>query len=271
MPSDRPIVLVGAGNMGGAILRGWIETEMHGGDIFVADPGISDEFKAYLDRHCIRYGASMPKGMKASVMMLAIKPQMMDKVLPSLVDGVADDTLIVSIAAGTTMAKMKSYLPMGKIMRAMPNTPAMVGRGITGIVADIGIDTKSRDMITKLLQVCGPVVWLDDEAQIDAVTALSGSGPAYVFLLAECMAEAGHKAGLDKDIAMQLARATVSGAGELMQQSNDDAQVLRENVTSPGGTTAAALAVLMAEGGMQQLFDTAIAAAKLRSEELAKS
>lgn len=270
MSLDGSIVLVGAGNMGGAILRGWIDSKVDPANIFVSDPGLSYEFKVYLDTHSIGHGATMPEGMKASVLMIAIKPQMMDKVLPSLVNGTDDGTLIVSIAAGTTISKMKSFLPSGKIVRAMPNTPAMVGRGITGIAAEDGVDARSRDKITKLLEVCGPVVWLDNEAQIDAVTALSGSGPAYVFLLAECMAEAGRKAGLDRDIAMKLARETVSGAGELMRQSEDDANVLRQNVTSPGGTTAAALSVLMAEGGMQELFDTAIAAAKLRSEELAK-
>lgn len=270
MSPDRPIVLVGAGNMGGAILRGWIENKVDPANIFVSDPGLPDEFKAYLDDHSVKYGAAMPEGMKAAVLMIAIKPQMMEKVLPSLVSGTDDGTLIVSIAAGTTISKMKSFLPLGKIIRTMPNTPAMVGRGITGIAAEAGIDASSRDEITKLLEVCGSVVWLDNEAQIDAVTALSGSGPAYVFLLAECMAEAGRKVGLNRDIAMKLACETVSGAGELMRQSDDDANILREKVTSPGGTTAAALSVLMAEGGMQELFDTAIAAAKLRSEELAK-
>lgn len=270
MSPDRPIVLVGAGNMGGAILRGWIESKVDPTNIFVSDPGLSADFKTYLDRYSIRYGAAMPEGMKASVLMIAIKPQMMENVLPSLINGTDDDTLIVSIAAGTTISKMKSFLPSGKIIRAMPNTPAMVGRGVTGMAGEDGIDISSRDKITKLLEVCGPVVWLENEAQIDAVTALSGSGPAYVFLLAECMAEAGRKAGLDRDVAMKLARETVSGAGELMRQSDDDANILRQNVTSPGGTTAAALSILMADGGMQELFDAAIAAAKLRSEELAK-
>lgn len=270
MLPDRPVVLVGAGNMGGAMLRGWIKNGIDPTNLFVSDPGLSGEFKVYLDKHSIRYGAAMPEGTKASVLVIAIKPQMMEKVLPSLAGSADDETLIVSIAAGTTISKMKSFLTSGKIVRAMPNTPAMVGRGITGIAADEGIDASSRDRITKLLEVCGPVVWLDDETQIDAVTALSGSGPAYVFLLAECMAEAGRKVGLDGDVAMKLACATVSGAGELMRQSDQDANVLRENVTSPGGTTAAALSVLMAEDGMQELFDAAIAAAKLRSEELAK-
>lgn len=270
MSSDRPIVLVGAGNMGGAILRGWIENEIDPTNIYVSDPGLSFEFKEYLDGHSIQHGTAIPEGLKASVLMVAIKPQMMEKVLPSLVGGVDDDTLIVSVAAGTTITKMKSFLPLGKIIRAMPNTPAMVGRGITGIAAEDGIDANSQDKITRLLEVCGPVIWLDDEAQIDAVTAVSGSGPAYVFLLAECMAEAGRKAGLDADIAMKLARETVSGAGELMHQSDDDANILREKVTSPGGTTAAALSVLMDEDGMQRIFDAAISAAKSRSEELAK-
>ncbi|MEW7006407.1 pyrroline-5-carboxylate reductase [Lentilitoribacter sp. EG35] len=270
MLPDRPLVLVGAGNMGGAILRGWIKSDIDPATIYVSDPGLSSELQQYLDKHSIRHGAAMPDDMIASILMVAIKPQMMENVLPNFVSGVDDDTLIVSIAAGTTISKMKSFLPSGKIVRAMPNTPAMVGRGITGIAAEDGVSTNSREEITKLLEVCGPVAWLDNEEQIDAVTAVSGSGPAYVFLLAECMAEAGCKAGLDREIAMRLARETVSGAGELMRQSEDAANVLRENVTSPGGTTAAALSVLMADEGMQKLFDAAIAAAKLRSEELAK-
>jgi pyrroline-5-carboxylate reductase len=155
------------------------------------------------------------------------------------------------------------------MVRAMPNTPAMVGRGVTGAFANSGVSDQQRERVHSLLRVSGPVEWVPAEADIDAVTALSGSGPAYVFYLVECMAEAGRKLGLQADLAMRLARETVAGAGELMHQSPDDASRLRENVTSPGGTTAAALAVLMAEDGMQPLFDAALAAARKRAEELA--
>jgi pyrroline-5-carboxylate reductase len=151
----------------------------------------------------------------------------------------------------------------------MPNTPAMIGRGVTGAFANGRVTDAQRELVHSLLKVSGPVEWVATESDIDAVTALSGSGPAYVFYLVECMAEAGRKAGLPADLAMRLARETVAGAGELLHQSPDDASRLRQNVTSPGGTTAAALAVLMAEDGMQPLFDKAIAAARTRAEELA--
>jgi len=151
----------------------------------------------------------------------------------------------------------------------MPNTPAMVGRGVTGAFANPRVTAKQRDGVNALLRVSGPVEWVPAESDIDSVTALSGSGPAYVFYLVECMAEAGRKLGLQADLAMRLARETVAGAGELLHQSPDDAARLRQNVTSPGGTTAAALSVLMAEDGMQPLFDQALAAARKRAEELA--
>lgn len=154
------------------------------------------------------------------------------------------------------------------MVRAMPNTPAMVGRGVTGAYANPKVSDSQREQVEALLRVSGPVEWVVSESDIDAVTAVSGSGPAYVFYLVECMAEAGRKLGLPADLAMRLARETVSGAGELLHQSPEDASKLRQNVTSPGGTTAAALAVLMAEDGMQPLFDEAIAAARKRAEEL---
>lgn len=154
------------------------------------------------------------------------------------------------------------------MVRAMPNTPAMIGRGVTGAFANERVNEAQRAQVDALLKVSGPVEWVTSERDIDAVTAVSGSGPAYVFYLVECMAEAGRKAGLPADLAMRLARETVSGAGELMHRSPEPASRLRQNVTSPGGTTAAALSVLMAEEGMQPLFDKAIAAARQRAEEL---
>jgi pyrroline-5-carboxylate reductase len=271
MSTDRPIVLLGAGNMGGAVLRGWMDHDLMVAPFYVADPGLSADMAKLLDECGISHGPSVPSDAKASVLVLAIKPQMMDKVLPSVLPCVDENTLIVSIAAGTTIAVIKSHIAEGLVVRAMPNTPAMIGRGITGVMAEDGLSAEGRELITQLLSVCGPVEWFEDESTIDAVTAVSGSGPAYVFLLAEVMAQAGINAGLEPELAMRLARETVSGAGELMRRSDNDASTLRQNVTSPGGTTAAALAVLMAEDdGMQQIFDRAILAAKTRSEELAK-
>lgn len=269
MSPERPIILVGAGNMGGAILKGWVADGVDTGSIYVADPGLNADMKAYLDQNNIRYFEAAPSDVTASVLMLAVKPQVMEKVAPGFMSSVDQNTLVVSIAAGVTIAFLKSQFSEGYVVRTMPNTPAMVGRGITGIVAEDGVDKAGRELIGKLMGVCGSVEWLDDEKHLDALTAVSGSGPAYVYLLAECMAEAGRKAGLDEQLAMRLARATVSGAGELMQQSPEAASTLRQNVTSPGGTTAAALSVLMGDDAMQELFDRAIAAAKIRSEELA--
>ena len=157
------------------------------------------------------------------------------------------------------------------MVRAMPNTPAMIGRGVTGAFANAAVGADARARVDALLKVRGQVEWVETEADIDAVTAVSGSGPAYVFYLVECMAEAGRKAGLQADLAMRLARETVAGAGELLHRSPDTAATLRQNVTSPGGTTAAALAVLMAEDGLQPVFDAAVAAARRRAEELGRA
>jgi pyrroline-5-carboxylate reductase len=200
---------------------------------------------------------------------LAVKPQLMDTVLPSIKKLVGSDTVIVSIAAGKTLSYLETQLGAAAMVRAMPNTPAMVGRGVTGAYANAAVSEEQRTQVHNLLKVSGPVEWVAGEGDIDAVTAVSGSGPAYVFYLVECMAEAGRKLGLPADLAMRLARETVAGAGELLHQSPEDASRLRQNVTSPGGTTAAALSVLMAPEGMQPLFDEAIAAARKRAEELA--
>jgi pyrroline-5-carboxylate reductase len=210
-----------------------------------------------------------PAGLKAGVLFLAVKPQVMEAVLPAVKSVVGPQTVVVSVAAGKTLAFLEKHLGEAAMVRAMPNTPAMVGRGVTGAYANARVSAEQRDGVNALLRVSGPVEWVPSESDIDSVTALSGSGPAYVFYLVECMAEAGRKLGLQADLAMRLARETVAGAGELLHQSPDDAARLRQNVTSPGGTTAAALSVLMAEDGMQPLFDEALAAARKRAEELA--
>jgi pyrroline-5-carboxylate reductase len=193
----------------------------------------------------------------------------MEAVLPTVKSVVGPQTVVVSVAAGKTLAFLEKHLGEAAMVRAMPNTPAMIGRGVTGAFANARVSAEQRDGVNALLRVSGPVEWVPSESDIDSVTAVSGSGPAYVFYLVECMAEAGRKLGLQADLAMRLARETVAGAGELLHQSPDDAARLRQNVTSPGGTTAAALSVLMAEDGMQPLFDQALAAARKRAEELA--
>ncbi len=264
-----PIVLIGAGNMGGAMLAGWLKSGISGSDLLVIDPGPPPAMAKLIADNGARHVTAAPEGLKAGVLFLAVKPQVMGAVLPPLKGLVGPETVVVSVAAGTTLSFMQSHLGEAAMVRAMPNTPAMIGRGVTGAFANGAVSAEKRELVHNLLKVSGPVEWVRTEADIDAVTAVSGSGPAYVFYLVECMAEAGRKAGLKADLAMRLARETVAGAGELLHQSPDDASKLRQNVTSPGGTTAAALNILMADDGMQPLFDKAIAAARKRAEELA--
>jgi pyrroline-5-carboxylate reductase len=246
-----------------------LKSGIAGETILVIDPGPPPAMARLIADNGVRHETTAPEGVKAGVLFLAVKPQMMAKVLPSLKALVGPQTVVVSVAAGTTLGTMRSHLGECAMVRAMPNTPAMIGRGITGAFANDSVSKAARVLVHDLLKVSGPVEWVETEADIDAVTAVSGSGPAYVFYLVECMAEAGRKAGLQADLAMRLARETVAGAGELLHQSPDDAAKLRQNVTSPGGTTAAALSFLMADDGMQPLFDKAIAAARKRAEELA--
>ncbi|WP_267550004.1 pyrroline-5-carboxylate reductase [Rhizobium rhizogenes] len=267
--SSGPILLIGAGNMGGALLTGWLKNGVPGSSVIVVDPNPSEPMRKMIADAGASHVTGVPAGVTAGVLFIAVKPQMMDAVLPPLKATVGDNTVVVSIAAGKTLAALEAHLGEAPMVRAMPNTPAMVGRGVTGAFANDRVAESQRQLVQNLLKVSGPVEWVPGEADIDSVTAVSGSGPAYVFYLVECMAEAGRKLGLQADLAMRLARETVAGAGELLHQSPDDAARLRQNVTSPGGTTAAALGVLMAEDGMQPLFDAALEAARKRAQELA--
>jgi pyrroline-5-carboxylate reductase len=266
--SAAPLVLIGAGNMGGAMLSGWLKSGVDASAILVIDPSLSDARKSEIEAVGAKHAAAAPEGLAAGILFLAVKPQLMATVLPPLKALVGSGTVVVSVAAGTTLAFLQSHLGEAGMVRAMPNTPAMIGRGVTGAYANPKVSEAQRAAVHDLLKVSGPVEWVASETDIDAVTAVSGSGPAYVFYLVECMAEAGRKLGLPADLAMRLARETVAGAGELLHRSQDEASRLRQNVTSPGGTTAAALAVLMAEDGMQPLFDTALSAARKRAVEL---
>ncbi|MFT4000212.1 MAG: pyrroline-5-carboxylate reductase [Rhizobium sp.] len=267
--SSGPIVLIGAGNMGGALLTGWLKNGVPGSSVIVADPNPAEPMRKMIADAGASHVTEAPAGVKAGVLFIAVKPQVLDAVLPAFKSVVGEGTVVVSIAAGKTLSSLEKHLGDLAMVRAMPNTPAMVGRGVTGAFANARTSERQRQLVQNLLKVSGPVEWVPGEADIDAVTAVSGSGPAYVFYLVECMAEAGRKLGLQADLAMRLARETVAGAGELLHQSPDDASRLRQNVTSPGGTTAAALGVLMAEDGMQPLFDAALEAARKRAQELA--
>lgn len=264
-----PVVLVGAGNMGGAMMRGWVLAGIPAEAVVVVDPSPSEDIRRFCDEKRILRVDAPPADMKAGVLFVAVKPQMMDDALPGVASLVGERTVSVSVAAGTTIATLERYLGPTAIVRAMPNTPALVGRGITAAVPNGAVNDEQRRRVDELLKASGPVEWLDEESAINAVTAVSGSGPAYVFYLTECMAEAGRKAGLPADVAMRLARATVSGAGELMYRAEEEISVLRRNVTSPNGTTAAALDVFMAGDGLAPLVERAVAAAKRRAEELA--
>ena len=260
------IVLAGAGKMGGAMLSGWLAQGVAADRLAVIDPAPSDDITS-LTAKGLRINPTQPGDVAALV--IAVKPQMFADAAPQLRTLVKPATLVTSIMAGVPIAKL-SQACGGKVVRAMPNTPAAIGRGITVAVAEAGVGQQQRDIADALLSATGSVEWIDDEALMDAVTAVSGSGPAYVFLLAEELARAGIAAGLSPELATRLARETVAGSGELLHRSDLTSETLRKNVTSPGGTTAAALEVLMGPGGFQPLLTRAVAAAAKRSRELAK-
>ncbi len=263
------VLLVGAGKMGGALLEGWLTHGLSPANIAVLDPAPPADMATFLKEQKIermpRPGAFMP-----DAVVVAVKPQVAGEVVPKIAAFLRPKTLVLSIMAGRTMASLEKDLPPGSlIVRGMPNTPASIGRGITVAVANHYVCTGTKVYATELLSAVGAVEWIEDEALMDAVTAVSGSGPAYVFLLAEALAQAGVDAGLPPELAGKLARETIAGSGELLHRSSLDAAQLRENVTSPGGTTAAALEVLMGKDGFQSLLQRAIAAATKRSRELA--
>lgn len=263
----NPLVLVGAGKMGGALLSGWLASGLDPLAVIAIDPAPPADTAALLSAARIVPRADVPAA-AARVIVVAVKPQLMTAVLPGLKPLVGPETIVLSIAAGKTIARFTAVLGDVAVVRAMPNTPAQVGRGITAAVANARATADDRGLVTTLLRAVGDVAWLDDEGLIDAVTAISGSGPAYVFHFVECLAEAGERLGLSPELAARFARATVEGAGELLHRSELTPAELRRNVTSPGGTTAAALAVLAAEDGLVPLIARAAAAAKQRSEEL---
>jgi pyrroline-5-carboxylate reductase len=262
------IVLAGAGKMGGALLAGWLARGLDACDVAVVDPHPTDEISALTARGIRINPPSQDVGAVAALV-VAVKPQVFREAGPTLRPFVGANTLVLSIMAGTTIADI-SEVCGGAVVRAMPNTPAAIGRGITVAVPASTVGAGQRAMADALLRATGVVEWIDDETLMDAVTAVSGSGPAYVFLLAEELARAGVEAGLPAALATMLARETVAGSGELLRRSELDSATLRQNVTSPGGTTAAALDILMAADGMPSLLTRAVAAATKRSKQLAK-
>jgi pyrroline-5-carboxylate reductase len=262
------IALAGAGKMGGAMLTGWLAGGLDPKRVAVIEPHPSDDIRALATKG-VRLNPSPNEIGDVGTLVVALKPQMFREAGTMLKSFVGSSTLVVSIMAGITIAALEEVCG-GSVVRAMPNTPAAIGRGITVAVAANHVSAAQRAVADALLRATGSVEWVDDEGLMDAVTAVSGSGPAYVFLLAEELARAGVEAGLPLGLATKLARETVAGSGELLHRSDAPSATLRENVTSPGGTTAAALEVLMGDGGMQQLMTRAVAAATRRSKELAK-
>jgi pyrroline-5-carboxylate reductase len=268
---QRPLVLVGAGKMGGALLSGWLDKGLAPAQVFVRDPQPSADIARLVAERGIPLNFSVADiaARKPAVVLLAVKPQSMEQVLPDLAPLVSPETIFISIAAGTSLHRLKELLGAeARIVRAMPNTPSAVGRGVTVACANALVTAEQRALATALLAAVGEADWVESEPLIDAVTAISGSGPAYLFYMTECLAAAGEALGLEAGLAMRLARATVSGAGEMLHRLDEPAATLRKNVTSPGGTTAAALDVLMGEGGLSPLIRRAALAARDRAREL---
>jgi pyrroline-5-carboxylate reductase len=263
------VVLVGAGKMGGAMLEGWLALGLDPAAVVAVEPQPAPELSA-LAKRGLRLNPPPQTVGAAAAVVIAVKPQVAPEILPKLAPYLGDGTVALSIMAGRTLGFLEQALPKRvALVRAMPNTPAAIGRGITVAVPNPTVSPGQRMLVHALLSATGAVEWVDDETLMDAVTAVSGSGPAYVFLLAETLARAGIAAGLPEELAGRLARATVAGSGELLHRSPLDPAVLRQNVTSPGGTTAAALDVLMASDGLDPLMRKAVAAATRRSKELA--
>jgi pyrroline-5-carboxylate reductase len=264
------LVLVGAGKMGGAMMEGWLKAGVAPKQIVALDPSPPPEVLKIIETRSIRHNVPVASIEDAEAVILAVKPQLAEEVLPGIAPLTSSKPLFLSIIAGKTIASFEHHFGAGAaIIRTIPNTPAAIGRGITAMSANKNVSAKQMALAEELLSSIGEVVKVENEGMIDACTAVSGSGPAYVFYMTECLAAAGEHVGLPADLAMKLARATVAGSGELMRQSGIDAATLRQNVTSPKGTTYAALQVLMADDGMKPMFEKAIAAAAKRAKELA--
>ena len=266
MSDGVTVLLIGCGKMGGAMLAGW--RQWPGFSAAVVEPHAPVEGDAAVQIYAD--GAKLPDDFRPDAVVVAVKPQEMDKVAPAYKRYVRPETVFLSIAAGKTISSFEGYWGEGAcIVRAMPNTPAAVGRGVTVLVANPHVSADQRGLCQRLLEAVGSVEWVEDEGLLDAVTAVSGGGPAYVFLLMEAMADAGVAAGLPRALSESIARATVEGSGELSRQSSEKPETLRKNVMSPGGTTAEAVGVLDTAEGIRPLFERAIAAATKRSRELA--
>ncbi|MBS0223239.1 MAG: pyrroline-5-carboxylate reductase [Proteobacteria bacterium] len=254
--------------MGLALLKGWLKSGREGSDIVVVDPSPGDELRTLASVQEIPLMATVDQKVRAGAIVLAVKPQISTAVLGAIKSAAGKQTIVISIMAGTKLATLRTALPhAGAIVRAMPNLPASVGRGMTVAVSEGSARDSDLAAARALLEATGAFEWLGDEGLLDVVTGLSGSGPAYVFYLVECLTKAGIDLGLQPHIAEKLARSTVEGAGELLYQSERTPKELRDQVTSPGGTTAAGIGVLM-DGRLQEIATAAVQAAKTRSQQL---
>ncbi len=261
------LILVGAGQMGSALAKGWLAHGMPGSALTLVDPTPGKATHEFAKSNGVLLLEEMPKT-PADVLVLAVKPQIAGQVMKQIRDDIGPETLVLSVVAGYSLASLSAHMGTTRIVRTMPNTPAQVGKGVTGAVAGSGVSYENREMADAVLGASGRAVWLEQEDQINALTAVSGSGPAYVFLMVEAMAAAGVAEGLDPEISTILARETVIGAAALMDADPTEAAILRKNVTSPNGVTAEGLAVLMAEPGLGELMGRAVAAARRRNIEL---
>jgi pyrroline-5-carboxylate reductase len=267
---QRPLLLAGCGKMGGAMLSGWCDSGITASGVMVVEPMGAAAFESKPGVTTVASADGIPAEFDPKVVVFAVKPQQMDNVVPGYARFAKPDTVFMSIAAGKTIGYFEQHLGANAaIVRAMPNTPAAIGQGITVTCPNANVTTDQSALCSALMESVGDALSVTDEGLIDAVTALSGGGPAYVFLLIECLTEAGVQAGLPRDMAAKLSLVTVAGSAQLALTSDDAPSVLRENVTSPGGTTLEALNVLMANDGLQPIMTKAIAAATARSKELA--
>lgn len=265
------LLLVGAGKMGAALLEGWLDKGLDGQRVTIIDPYAPAVALDAFSKRGVTINPRSNGAAPVDIMVLAVKPQTLEAAVPGVTPFIKPETLLISIVAGKTLANLADAFPsLSAFARAMPNTPAAVRCGATGIFADLRTSDEQKATLGALLDAVGAVEWLDNERLIDAVTAVSGSGPAYVFYLVECLAKAGETAGLNPAAALRLARATVVGAGALMAATPETSpETLRQNVTSPGGTTAAALSVMMADDRLTRLMTEAVEAARVRAGELA--
>ena len=266
----KSIALFGAGNMGGAMLESWIEAGVNPRDIIIHDPNLARETEGFLQTRGTKINIPLDNTHPlVDVIVIAVKPQIFEQMTTNVVRIMHENTLVISIMAGVNLDAIRFRLPGSRaIVRAMPNLAAAIRRSMTVAIANSFLKSEQKEVASWLLMASGKLEWLTDERLMDAVTAVSGSGPAYIFYLIECLTLAAIDAGLPSDLAERLARETVSGSGELLQRSDMSAARLRRSVTSPGGTTAAALEQMVGEHGMLPLMVKAIGAAKKRSQEL---